>query len=154
MQYWIMKSEPDVFSITDLSKQSSKTEHWDGVRNYQARNFMKSMQQGDLAFFYHSNCNTPGIAGIMTVVKTAYPDFTAFNSNSPYFDPKSTPSSPRWFMVDVKFKEKFNEVISLSDLRDNKSLSQLTLLKKGNRLSILPLNENEWHAILKMKKKF
>ena len=152
MQYWLMKSEPSVFSITDLGQLPSQTDHWDGVRNYQARNFMKKMKQGDLAFFYHSNCKPPGIAGIITVVKTAYPDFTALDPNSSYFDPKSTKSNPRWFMVDVKFKEKFKEVISLNDLRENKALSQLALLKKGNRLSILPLNEQEWHAVRKMKK--
>ena len=145
-----MKSEPDVYGINQLKKEVVTL--WDGIRNYQARNFMKSMKRGDLAFFYHSNCTPPGIAGIITIVKTAYPDFTAFDSNSPYFDPKSTKSAPRWFMVDIKFKKKFKEIITLTDLRHNKHLSQLTLLKKGNRLSVLPLNENEWHTILEMTK--
>ncbi len=148
MQYWLMKSEPSVFSIDDLRSISKQTDHWDGVRNYQARNFMKSMKRDDQAFFYHSNCNPPGIAGIMTVVKEAYPDFTAMDEKSSYFDPKSTSSNPRWFMVNVKFKRKLKKFITLEELRQHKDLNNLSLLKKGNRLSIMPLSKKEWDIIL------
>jgi|TARA_B100001964_G_C14032741_1_gene509015 predicted RNA-binding protein with PUA-like domain len=143
-----MKSEPSVFSIDDLRSISKQTDHWDGVRNYQARNFMKSMKRDDQAFFYHSNCNPPGIAGIMTVVKEAYPDFTAMDEKSSYFDPKSTSSNPRWFMVNVKFKRKLKKFITLEELRQHKDLNNLSLLKKGNRLSIMPLSKKEWDIIL------
>lgn len=106
MNYWLMKSEPDVFSIDDLKKRPHSTEHWDGVRNYQARNFMKDgMKKGDLIFFYHSNCEEPGIVGLAKVVKEAYPDFTSWDKKSKYYDEKSTPEKPRWFMVDVKFQK-------------------------------------------------
>ena len=143
-----MKSEPEVFSIDDLSKVSK--EPWDGVRNYQARNFMKSMKKGDLAFFYHSNCKPPGIAGIMSVTKTAYPDYTAFDPSSPYFDEKSTEDNPRWFMVDVKFKKRFKRLISLDELKDVDALADLPLVRKGNRLSIMPVTEEQWSFILSL----
>ena len=111
MNYWLLKSEPDVFGIEHLLKMPKKTEHWDGVRNYQARNFMRdNMKEGDMAFFYHSNCKEPGIAGIVKIVREAYPDHTAFDAKCKYYDPKSDPANPRWFMVDVKFVKKFKKI--------------------------------------------
>lgn len=147
MNYWLMKSEPDVFGIDDLKRVG--TEHWDGVRNYQVRNMLRDdFCKGDLAFFYHSNCKTPGIAGIMSVTRTAYPDLTAFDPNSRYYDPKSTPDNPRWYMVDVKFKRKLKRVIPLETLKHDPELQDMPLVKRGNRLSIVPVTEIQWHRIL------
>jgi predicted RNA-binding protein with PUA-like domain len=144
-----MKSEPDAFSIDDLKK--SRTQSWDGVRNYQARNFMRDqMQVGDLAFFYHSNCTPPGIVGIMQVCKSSHPDFTAFDPDSKYYDSKSTNQTPRWFMVDVAFKRKFSQMITLGALKAETALAGMQLLRKGNRLSILPVTHEEWEIILTM----
>jgi predicted RNA-binding protein with PUA-like domain len=148
MKYWLMKSEPDVFSIHDLEKRGSSL--WDGVRNYQARNFMREMQAGDEVFFYHSSCPEPGIAGIMRIAKTAYPDPTQFNPESPYYDPKSPPDKPRWDGVDVRFQEAFSSVLALADLKANPVLSGLALVQKGSRLSVMPVSAAEWKAILKM----
>lgn len=151
MNYWLMKSEPDVFGIDDLKNKPNSTEHWDGVRNYQARNMMRDeMKKGDLVFFYHSNCTPPGIVGIMQVVKEGYPDFTSWDPNSKYFDPKSTESNPRWFMVDVEFKKKFKKIISLEELKNKPELAEFKLVQKGNRLSIMPLSKNEWDFILNL----
>jgi predicted RNA-binding protein with PUA-like domain len=151
MKYWLMKSEPDVFSIDRLRQMPRKTEHWDGIRNYQARNFMRDeMKKGDLAFFYHSNCEEPGIVGIMEIVSSAYPDHTAFDAKQKYYDAKSTPDNPRWMMVDVKFKKKFKHNVSLSALKEQKKLSKMRLVQRGNRLSILPVTVSEWQFILKM----
>ncbi|MEK9785476.1 MAG: EVE domain-containing protein [Gammaproteobacteria bacterium] len=151
MNYWLMKSEPDVFSIDHLRKMPRKTEHWDGIRNYQARNFMRdAMKKGDLAFFYHSNCEEPGIVGIMEIASAAYPDHTAFEPGQKYFDEKSTPENPRWMMVDVKFKKKFKKNVSLASLKEEKRLSNMRLVQRGNRLSILPVTASEWKCILKM----
>lgn len=147
MQYWLIKSEPNTFSIDDLKSRSKKTEHWDGVRNYQARNFMQRMQKGDLAFFYHSSCKDPGIIGIVEIAKPAYPDFTSWDQNSEYFDPKSTPENPRWFMVDIKFKQKLDALISLKLLKEIRGLQDLPLVKKGTRLSIMPITKNQWDVI-------
>lgn len=148
-QYWLMKSEPDAYSIDDLKRD--RTEHWDGIRNYQARNFMmKDMKVGDEILFYHSSCKVPGVVGLARVCKEAYPDFTAWNPDSKYYDPKSTPEKPRWFMVDVEFVEKFPEVISLNQLRQMPTLEGMRLLKKGNRLSIMPVNEHEFQTICKI----
>lgn len=144
-----MKSEPETFSIDDLEK--IKTEPWDGVRNYQARNFMKTMKKKDFVFFYHSNCTPPGIVGIAEVSKEAHPDHTSFDKNSEYYDPKSTLENPRWFMVEVKFKEKFKNIISLDQLKEEKKLQNLALVKKGNRLSVMPITEEEWKTILELK---
>ncbi len=150
-QYWLMKSEPETFSIDDLKNRPNQTEHWDGVRNYQARNMIRDqMKLNDLIFFYHSNCAIPGIVGIAQVVKTSYPDHTAFDPNSKYYDPKSHPDNPRWFMIDVKFKQKFKDVISLHDLKNNKILINMALVRKGNRLSVMPVTEQEWKSILEM----
>jgi len=152
MKYWLMKSEPDVFGIDDLKAKPRKTEHWDGVRNYQARNMMRDeMQKGDEVFFYHSNCADPGIVGIARVVKQGYPDFTAWEPNSKYFDPKSTPDTPRWYMVDVQFVRKFKRTITLHELKEIKSLSDMPLLRRGNRLSVMPVSKKDWDFILKLE---
>ncbi|WED43610.1 EVE domain-containing protein [Legionella cardiaca] len=147
-RYWLMKSEPDCFSIDDLRNASNQTTHWDGVRNYQARNFMRNdMAVGDQVFFYHSNCNPPGIIGIAEVTSKAYPDHTAFDPESEHPDPKSTPSNPRWYMVDIRFKEKFKKLISLDMLRQYPQLENMVLLRRGNRLSVLPVAKEEWDFI-------
>ena len=149
MNYWLMKSEPDVFGIDHLKAMPDKTEHWDGVRNYQARNMMRDdMKKGDLVFFYHSNCKVPGIVGIAEVVKESYPDFTSWNPESNYFDPKSTVDSPRWFMVDIKFKRQLKRTISLNELKEMPGLEEMALVRRGNRLSIMPVSEQEWGTIL------
>jgi len=151
-KYWLMKSEPSCFSIDDLQKATNQTSPWDGVRNYQARNFMRNdMKIGDQLFFYHSNCNPPGIIGIAEVASEAYPDFTAFDPNSDHPDPKSTPDNPRWFMVDVRFKEKFKRLIALDELKKYPELEKMQLLRKGNRLSVLPVNADEWDFINELK---
>ncbi len=152
MNYWLMKSEPDVFGIDHLIAMPNKTEHWDGVRNYQARNMMRDdMKKGDLVFFYHSNCKVPGIVGIMQVVKESYPDFTSWNPESKYYDPKSTEENPRWFMVDVKFKRKLKRTISLNELKEMPGLEQMALIRRGNRLSIMPVKKQEWDTILEFE---
>lgn len=149
MNYWLMKSEPDVFSIDDLAQK--KLEPWEGVRNYQARNMLRDkMQVGDLAFFYHSSCAEPGIVGIMEIISTAYPDNSALDPQSPYFDAKSTLINPRWFCVDVTFKQKFSTLISLAKLKAQAPLSDLPLVKKGNRLSIMQLTKKQWDIILSL----
>jgi predicted RNA-binding protein with PUA-like domain len=147
-KYWLMKSEPSCASIDDLIKAPNQTLPWDGVRNYQARNFMRDdMAIGDLVFFYHSNCKPPGIVGIAEVTSEAYPDYTAFDPESEHPDPKSTPEKPRWFMVDVRFKEKFDRIISLEELKKYPELSNMVLVRKGNRLSITPVTAQEWRFI-------
>jgi predicted RNA-binding protein with PUA-like domain len=151
MPYWLMKSEPDVFSIDDLKARPGRTEHWDGVRNFQARNFMQSMRKGDLAFFYHSNCPEPGIAGIVEIAREAYPDFTAWDPKSPYHDPRSRPDKPLWYMVDVRYKRKLRRLIPLAELRENRALAKMRLLARGNRLSVMPVTAAEWNAILAME---
>ncbi len=150
--YWLMKSEPDTFSIEDLQNAPSQTTSWEGVRNYQARNFMRDkFRVGDLAFFYHSSCKVPAIVGMMEVIRTGEPDKTAWDPKSPYFDPKSTHASPRWYLVDLKLKEKFTSPITLAALKAQPKLSTMQLLQKGNRLSILPVTEAQWQTILKMR---
>ncbi len=152
MNYWLMKSEPEAFSIDDLEQRTEQTEHWDGVRNYQARNMMRDdMKIGDKIFFYHSNCDVPGIVGIAEVVKESYPDFTAFDPNSKYFDPKSNPDKPTWFMVDVKFVRKLNRTISLQELKPIPELADMALVRRGNRLSIMPVNHQHWDLILALE---
>jgi predicted RNA-binding protein with PUA-like domain len=151
MAYWLMKSEPSTFSIDDLRQARKQTAPWDGVRNYQARNFMRDqMRVGDQAFFYHSNCQSIGIVGILEIQSEAYPDFTAFNENHRYFDPKSDRNKPRWMMVDVKFIKKFSRIITLTELRACEKLGDLIILRKGNRLSITPVTAKEWDAILSL----
>ncbi len=150
MAFWLMKSEPEEFSIDDLA--ACGREPWTGVRNYQARNFMRDqMQIGDGVFFYHSNCKVPGIVGIARVACEAYPDPTQFDPESDYFDPKSSPEAPRWQMVDVSFERRFPRTISLAELRDNAAaLDDFPLLARGNRLSVMPVTQAQWDAILAM----
>jgi len=151
VNYWLMKSEPEEFSIDDLKTRPNKTEHWDGVRNYQARNFMRDdMKKGDLVFFYHSNCDVPGIVGIAKVAREGYPDHTAFDPKDKHYDPKSDPDNPRWIMVDVKFVQKFKHTVSLADLKQHKALKEMRLLQKGNRLSVMPVSKKEWEYIVKL----
>lgn len=150
--YWLMKSEPTCFSIDELCKRPHQTAPWDGVRNYQARNFMcNTMHIGDLAFFYHSSCNPPGIVGTIEIVSHAYPDHTALDPNSDHFDPKSTPENPRWFMVDVKLKEKYPAMISIEQLRQYPELENMLVLRRGNRLSITPVTKLEWDCINELR---
>jgi predicted RNA-binding protein with PUA-like domain len=152
MNYWLMKSEPDTFGIDDLFKRPAQTEHWDGVRNYQARNMMRDdMKIGDQVFFYHSNCDEPGIVGIMQVVRESYPDFTAFDPDDKHFDPKSNPDKPTWYMVDVQFVRKLSRNISLRELKLKTELADLALLRRGNRLSIMPVNAEQWAFILNLE---
>jgi predicted RNA-binding protein with PUA-like domain len=149
MQKWLMKSEPGEFSIDDLKACPKQTDMWDGVRNYQARNMLRdSIKKGDLVFFYHSNCEVTGIVGIMQVVKESYPDPTAFDSNDPHFDPKSDPADPRWFVVDLKFKRKFKRTISLRELKEHKEIENMRLVQRGNRLSVMPVDEAHWDFIM------
>lgn len=155
MKYWLMKSEPDTYSVDDLAKKPQKTDGWEGVRNFQARNFMRDeMDCDDLAFFYHSSCAVPGIAGIMRIAKTAYPDLTALNPESPYYDPRSTRQNPRWFQVDVQLIQRFKNLIPLTVLKKNPKLINMICLRPGNRLSITPVTAKEWDVILKTNKEF
>ncbi len=147
MRYWLMKSEPADVSIDDLASFPNQSVAWYGVRNYQARNFMRNqMSVGDGVMFYHSNCKEPGIAGIAKVCAPAYPDATQFDSNSKYFDPKATQEQPRWFNVDVQLVKKI-ELVSLAELRAHPELANMRTLQKGNRLSITPLDPSEWEFI-------
>lgn len=149
VKYWLMKSEPDAFSIDDLAAQPGKRDHWDGIRNYQARNYMRDdMAKGDLAFFYHSNCDEPGIVGIMEIARTAYPDHTAFDPESKYFDPKSDPDNPRWMMVDVRYRRKFARPVPLAVLKEHPVLAGMQVCRKGSRLSITPVTRGEWDEVL------
>ena len=150
MRHWLMKTEPDEFSIDDLRKR--KVEPWTGVRNYQARNFMRDgMQPGDGVFFYHSSCEIPGVAGIAEVASAAYPDPTQFEKKSDYYDAASTREEPRWFLVDVKFKRKLKRVIALTELKERPELDGFALLIRGNRLSVLPVTKAQWDAILALE---
>lgn len=147
MRYWLMKTEPNAYSIDDLERDGVAS--WDGVRNYQARNFMRDdMQVGDRALFYHSNASPPGVAGVAEVAREAYPDHTAFDPQDVHFDPKSTPERPRWYMVDVAFVEKFPEVVPLSRLRQERALARMPLLAPGQRLSVQPVSREEFEHIL------
>ena len=148
-RYWLMKSEPEAFSIDDLARAKNGTTRWDGVRNYQARNFLRDdISLGDGVLFYHSSCPEPGIAGLAQVSSTAYPDPTQFDPKSPYFDAKSTHENPRWLLVDVVFKKKC-PLIPLAALREHEALADMRVLAKGNRLSITPVTDAEWAFITK-----
>jgi predicted RNA-binding protein with PUA-like domain len=152
MSYWLLKSEPSSFSIEDLAKRPGKKTSWDGVRNYQARNFMKEMQKGDLAFFYHSSAEEgTGIAGIVKIVAEAHPDTTAFDSKDHHYDPKSDPGKPIWFMVDVRLERKLKRIIPLAELKARRELAGLTLLRPGNRLSVMPVDKKHWDTILRLE---
>jgi predicted RNA-binding protein with PUA-like domain len=146
-QCWLMKSEPTVFSFDDLKARPRSTDHWEGVRNYQARNYMKQMRKGDLALFYHSNCETPGVVGIAEVTREAYPDHTAFDPMSGYYDPKSKPDNPRWFMVEIKWKEAFLRMVTLSEMRKTPELGGMKLLQKGQRLSVMPVTKEDFEKV-------
>lgn len=146
MAYWLMKSEPSVFGIDHLIARQVAL--WDGVRNYQARNFLRQMKTGDLAFFYHSNCDVPGIVGLMRIAREGYADPTQFDPEHKYFDPKSPADNPRWTGVDVEFVEKFPGTLSLAELKTLPELEELALVRKGNRLSLMPVSEAQWQAIL------
>lgn len=147
MAYWLLKTEPTTFGIDDLAKK--EVEHWDGVRNFQARNNLRAMRFGEEAFFYHSSTGEPGIAGICKVVREAYPDESQFDPNSKYFDPRALPEKPRWWMPDVGFVEKFPRVITLAELRTIPGLEEMVLLNRS-RLSVQPVREDEWKIILQL----
>ncbi|AOV18039.1 EVE domain-containing protein [Acidihalobacter aeolianus] len=150
MRYWLMKSEPEAFGIDDLARVGR--EPWDGIRNYQARNFMRDdMRPGDLALFYHSNADPTGVAGIMRIAGEARPDPTAFDPEAKYYDPKSRQDAPRWYLVDVEFERKLGRIITLAELRTRPELADMPLLRKGNRLSILPVEPQHWQAILDLE---
>ncbi len=152
MNYWLMKSEPNEYSIDDLATEAKGYEHWDGVRNYQARNFMRQMKVGDKVFFYHSNTKVPGIVGIAEVVREAYPDHTQFDPENSYYDPKSKPENPRWDMVDIKFARKLDRIIPLTELKSRPELMDMPLVRKGNRLSVMPVTPEQWDFILSLEK--
>lgn len=150
-QYWLMKSEPETFSLSDLEKCDNGREPWDGIRNYQARNFMRDdMQVGDEVLFYHSNCKEPGVVGLAKIASDPYPDPTAFDSKSKYFDEKSDPANPRWILVDVAFVREFPRTVTLAEMREEKPLAEMKILQKGNRLSITPVTEKEYLHIISM----
>ncbi|UOD34228.1 EVE domain-containing protein [Deferribacteraceae bacterium V6Fe1] len=151
MKYWLMKSEPKSFSFEDLKNALNQTTPWDGVRNYQARNFMKNeMKIGDIVLFYHSNCAEPGVVGLGMVASEAYPDFTQFDINSKYHDPKSRQDNPRWFLVDIKYLMDFPKIVTLSAIKDNENLNDMLVVKKGMRLSIQPVKDAEFKEIVIM----
>jgi predicted RNA-binding protein with PUA-like domain len=147
-QYWLMKSEPDAFSIDDLRNAPRQTTCWDGVRNYQARNYMRAMKVGDQVLFYHSNADPPAIVGIAEVVRTAYPDPTQFDKKDEHYDPASDPAHPRWDMVDIRFVRKFSTPLPLDLLRKQPELKGMELLRKGSRLSVQPVRPSEWAVIV------
>ncbi|NDP41253.1 MAG: EVE domain-containing protein [Aromatoleum sp.] len=153
MRYWLMKSEPDEFSIDDLAAAKNRTTPWVGVRNYQARNFMRDqMRVGDRAFFYHSSCPEPGIAGIVAISSPAYPDATQFAKRGKYHDPKATREAPRWVNIDVTFVEK-TRLVSLAELREHSELARMRVLQRGNRLSITPVDPAEWAYVVKIARR-
>ena len=150
MTYWLMKSEPDAYSIDDLARDGR--EKWDGIRNYQARNMMRDeMKIGEEIFFYHSNCKEPGIVGIARVASAPYPDPTQFDKKSKYYDAKSSKDNPRWCLVDVEFVRKLKRTITLTELKAQKTLADMILTRKGNRLSIMPVARKHWNKILSLE---
>lgn len=152
-KYWLFKSEPDCYSIDDLAKLPDKTDHWDGVRNYQARNMLRDeIKKGDEVFFYYSKTKPMGIAGVCTIVKGGYPDHTALDPNEQHFDPKASKDNPIWYMVDVKLKKKFKELVTLQEIKSTDGLDKMMLTQRGSRLSIQPVTEQEWKIIMKMAK--
>jgi predicted RNA-binding protein with PUA-like domain len=151
MGYWLLKSEPETFGIQHLENSINQVTSWEGVRNYQARNFLRDhMKVGDLAFFYHSSCKIPGIVGVVEIIKSGYPDMTALNPQSSYYDPMSTIEIPRWYTVDVKLIQTFKHIVSLQEIREVTALKDMVILKKGNRLSITPITPQEWQSIIKL----
>jgi predicted RNA-binding protein with PUA-like domain len=152
-RYWLMKSEPDAFSIDDLARLPKQTTSWDGVRNYQARNFMRAMKAGDQVLFYHSNAQPPCLVGVAEVVRTAYPDATQFDPQDVHYDPGSIPNHPRWDVVDIRFVRKFAVPLSLNLLKEQASLQGMELLRKGSRLSVQPVSAAEWKEILQLARR-
>lgn len=149
MQYWLFKTEPDAFSIDNLANMPKQTEHWDGIRNYQARNFLRDdVKLGDQVFIYHSSCKNVGIVGLAEVVKEGYVDHTQFDPESKYYDPKSPIDKPRWVMVDIQFKQKFAQLLSLKEIKNMPEITELGLVRKGHRLSIMPINQSEFKCLL------
>lgn len=152
-KYWLVKSEPEVFSIINLQNQKDQTTHWDGVRNYQARNYLRDeMKMGDRVLFYHSNAEPLAIVGVCEVVKEGYPDFTAFDPKDNHFDPKSKKENPTWYMVDLKLNEIFKYPITLEQIKSNKKLQDMKLIQRGNRLSVMPITKDEFKEIIRMSK--
>lgn len=152
MRYWLMKSEPDTFSLDDLQSRPGQKEPWDGIRNYQARNFMRDdMQKGDQVLFYHSNCKEPGVVGLAEIAsEAAYPDPTQFDSKSDYFDPKATKDKPRWLLVDLRYKAHFKRPVTLSQIREEPKLADMLVIRKGQRLSIQPVEKAHYEHICKI----
>ena len=151
MKYWLMKTEPESYSIDDLAAEKKQTTFWSGVRNYQARNFMRDeMKVGDQVLFYHSNAKPPAIVGLAEVVRESYPDHTSWDEDDHHYDPKSTPENPRWFMVDIRFKEKFAQPLGRNELAGIRALADMELMRKGSRLSVQPVRKKEFDAILKL----
>jgi len=154
MNHWLLKSEPDSFSIDDLAAAPRRTTAWDGVRNFQARNMLRdSMKKGDQALFYHSSCDVPGVAGIVGIVKEGYPDKTAVDPHHHHYDADTDPAAPRWFVVDVKLVRKFKRIITLDELRahHSKALRELVILRRGNRLSVTPVSKKDWDFVLSLE---
>ncbi len=149
-QYWLVKSEPEAFSIDDLARAPKQTTCWDGVRNYQARNFLRAMKVGDQVLFYHSNASPPSVVGVAEVVKGAYPDATQFDKRHIHYDPGSTPDQPRWDVVDIRFVRKFTTPLALDRLRSQVVLKGMELLRKGSRLSVQPVREAEWEELIRL----
>ena len=149
-QYWLMKSEPGAFSIEDLRKAPGRTTCWDGVRNYQARNYIRAMKEGDRVLFYHSNADPPAVVGVAEVVREAYPDNTAFDPKHKHHDPKSRQDSPTWFMVNIRFIGQFKKPLTLDSLRGVPGLKRMELLRKGSRLSVQPVRQEEWAMIMEL----
>lgn len=153
-KYWLVKSEPENFSLKDLMKSPNQTTCWDGVRNYQARNFIRDgMKVGDGVLFYHSSIDMPVVVGVCEVVKSAYPDHTQFDPAHKHFDPKADPKNPTWFMVDIKFVKEFISPVTIESIKANSKLNKMRLIQRGNRLSVMPVTKNEWDEILKMGNK-
>ena len=153
MKYWLMKSEPDAFSIDDLRSSPGKRTGWDGVRNYQARNMMRDeMKNGDLVFYYHSNCDEPGIVGIARVVKEGHPDPSAFDPEDKHYDPKSDPDNPTWIQVEIAYQRKLKRTIPLTELKQHaEKLGDFALTRRGNRLSVMPVTKKQWDYVLKLE---
>lgn len=150
-KYWLVKSEPSVFSIEDLIKSKNKTTHWDGVRNYQARNFMRDqMKKGDEVLFYYSSSDPKAVVGVCEIVKEGYPDHTQFDPDDKHFFPSADPKNPIWYMVDIKFKNKFKKQVTLEEIKSNPKLKKMRLIQRGNRLSVMPVEKNEFEEIVKM----
>lgn len=154
VNHWLMKTEPSAYSIDDLAKEKDKTTSWEGVRNYQARNILRDdVKLGDRVLFYHSACKEPAVVGTATVTRPGYPDHFAWDRKSKYYDRKSDPENPTWYMVDIQLDEKFDRPVTLTELRERKSLKDMVLLQKGSRLSVQPVRKKEFDAILKLASK-